>query len=232
VTSSSTIPRPAAGGTAKRPGGPAVDRPGGPVRAVPRRRLPALIALGMLLILGCAAIGAALFLRQGQTVSVLGIKAQVAQGQVITLDHLRRVSVRVDGSLPVVPEGRWREVVGKRAKVTLLPGTLLFQSQYAADGGLGPGESVVALALKPGQLPAVGLAPGDVVAVVQTPTKGTPGESQATRRIADAARVRFARPLATGDTTVVDLIVPLRDAQDIAQAQALGEASIILLPAS
>jgi hypothetical protein len=187
----------------------------------------------MLLILGCAAIGAALFLRLGQSVSVIGVKSAVAEGQAIRLEDLRRVSVRLDSALPVVPEGRWREVVGKRAKVSLLPNTLLFQGQYADEGGIGTGEAVVALALKPGQLPGAGLVPGDVVAVVQTPIKGGgSGESLGARRIADSARVRFARILGTGDVTVVDLIVPLRDAQEVAQAQALGEASIILLPTS
>jgi hypothetical protein len=189
----------------------------------------------MLLILGCAAIGAALFLRLGQTVAVIAIKSPVAQGQAIQLDNLKQVSIRIDGSLPVVEASRWREVVGKRATESLLKDTLLFQGQVAAEGGLSAGEAVVALALKPGQLPGAGLEPGDVVAVVQTPTKaggGAAGESSGPRRIADAARVRFAETLATGDTTVVDLVVPIRDAQDIAQAQALGEASIILLPTS
>lgn len=204
------------------------------MRAVPRRRLPALIALGMLLILGCAAIGAALFLRLGQSVAVIGVKNQIAQGQEIRLEDLQRVSLRIDGSLPVIAERRWREVVGKRAKVNLLPGTLLFEGQYVAEGGLSPGEAIVALALKPGQFPGAGLAPGDLVAVVQTPGKGsaTGGASVSTRRISTGARVRFAQTASTGDVTVVDLVVPLRDAEEIAQAQAAGEASIILLPAS
>jgi hypothetical protein len=188
----------------------------------------------MLLILGCAAIGAALFLRLGQSVAVIGVKNQIAQGQEIRLEDLQRVSLRIDGSLPVIPEGRWREVVGKRAKVNLLPGTLLFEGQYVAEGGLSPGEAIVALALKAGQFPGAGLAPGDLVAVVQTPGKGaaTGGTSLSTRRISTGARVRFAQTAPTGDVTVVDLVVPLRDAEEIAQAQAAGEASIILLPAS
>jgi hypothetical protein len=234
VTSSSTMQRPAPG-SARGPGGSTPERPGGPVRAVQRRRLPALIAVGMFLVLGCAAIGAALFLRVGQSTTVLALKAPVAQGAEIQLEHLRSVSVRLDGSVKAIRAADYQQVVGTRAKVALQQGNLLFAGQFERAGGLQDGQSVVALALKPGQSPGAGLSAGDVVAVVHTPSKtgeGSGGSAGQARTVSDSARVRHVSTPENGDTIVVDLIVTFREAEDIAAIQALGEASLILLPAS
>ena len=217
-------------GAVRKPGGSPGDRTGGPVRTVQRRRLPALIAVGMFLTLGCAAIGAALFVRVGQSTPLLAIKVPVAEGQVIQREHLSSVSVRLAGPVKGIPADGWESVVGKRANVALEPNTLLFPSQYSAEGGITADQSVVALALKPGQLPGAGLSVGDTVAVVHTPSKGA-GDTTTPRTITDDATVRHVTEPESGDTIVVDLVTSVSDARDIAAVQALGEASLILLPA-
>ena len=60
-------------------------------------------------------------------------------------------------------------MVGQRAAVGLLPGTLVQRAMLATGPVIGPDQAQVGVVLKGGQLPADGLAPGDVVQVFRLP---------------------------------------------------------------
>ncbi len=229
-----------AGVTASTPPGwapPVSRRNGGPVRPVPRVRRPALVTVGMLLILVCAAVGGWLYSAATSRVEVLTVVRPVAQGQRIHRADLDVVRVWLDPSVRAVPAREGRSVLGQTAQVPLVPGSLLVRGQYGPGDALAPGDAVVALALKAGQLPGTGLVPGDIVAAVTTPapagTGGGPsggGRSGAAAVLVRAARVAAVTAGVTGDVTVVDLVVPFEDAADLSRAQALGQASLVLVP--
>jgi hypothetical protein len=67
-------------------------------------------------------------------------------------------------------------VIGRRAAVALVPGTLLTAGDLAAGPVVGDSGASVGLDLKPGEVPA-GLSPGDAVLVVET-NNGSGGPSQ------------------------------------------------------
>jgi hypothetical protein len=93
----------------------------------------------------------------------------LAAGTRLTPADLRIVTVqdragRPAGALSPVPATGLIGLVTSRA---VPAGTFLQRSWLAPSGALpGPGQAVVGLALKPGQIPAAGLAPGQQVLIV------------------------------------------------------------------
>ena len=67
-------------------------------------------------------------------------------------------------------------VVGRVAAHDLVPGTLLVAGELSSAPSLAPGQAVVGLAVKDGDLPA-DLAPEEHVEVIATPSESTGGGS-------------------------------------------------------
>jgi hypothetical protein len=196
----------------------------------------------MLLILVCAAMGGWLYWTATSRVEVLTVVRPVAQGQRIQRADLDVVRVSLDPSVRAVPVREGSAVLGQAARVPLVPGSLLVRGQYGRDNSLLAGDAVVALALKAGQLPGAGLIPGDTVAVLSTPSTSSTGSPPGSETggsgsggqevLVRAAKVAGVTTGTTGDSTVVDLVVPFEDATTISSAQALGQASLVLVPGS
>ncbi|GAB3948614.1 hypothetical protein GCM10027614_46060 [Micromonospora vulcania] len=87
-------------------------------------------------------------------------------------------------------------MVGKRAAVALVPGTLLTLGQVTDDPLLGPGQQQIALGLKTAKVPARELHPGDKVLLVSTPDDNATG--------ATAAGTRFS-------AIIIDTVSPADD---------------------
>jgi SAF domain len=100
---------------------------------------------------------------------VLVIAANVPVGQRITVDDLAGADLSVDPRVSAFTVDQQGEVVGKVALVDLAKGTLVNPSQVGQSQVLTAGQVLVGLQLKPGQIPAVGLAPGQRVLLVATP---------------------------------------------------------------
>ena len=100
---------------------------------------------------------------------VLVISANVPVGQRITVDDLVGADLSVDPQVAAIPVAQQGEVIGKVALVDLAKGTLVNPSQVGASPVLAAGQVLVPLQLKAGQLPVVGLAPGQLVQVVAPP---------------------------------------------------------------
>lgn len=118
-------------------------------------------------------------------------------GREVSAADLITVQVAGGQGLHPVPAGRLNEVVGKRAAVALVPGTLLTLGQVTDDPLLGPGQQQIALGLKTAQVPARQLHPGDKVLLVSTPDENATGA-------AAGAGTRFA-------ATVIDMVSPTDD---------------------
>ena len=150
-----------------------VAAPVAPPKVIRQRRMrPGLLGLAVLLI-ALGGLGAAFAVTSVRaTGSYLAISRPVAQGSVLTPDDLVTVQVAGGAGLTPVPADRSAQVVGKRAAVSLVPGTLLTLSQVTDAPLLGAGQQQIALGLKLNQVPARKLLPGDKVVLVGTPEKG------------------------------------------------------------
>jgi len=220
---------------------PTSDRqPPGGLRLAPvrRQRRPALVLLGLLLVLAGGAVAGGLYLQAGGRVAVLAVARPVLAGHAIGEQDLAEVRISADPTLQAIPAADRGEVVGKVATVALLPGSLVPRQALSASRVPGVGQAMVGLALKPGQLPDA-LQAGDRVMLVATPpANGTgaagataPGQDEDAVLVGDA-RVYSVRPTEAGDATLVSLLVDRDAAPRVARAQAAGQASLVLVAAS
>jgi hypothetical protein len=207
-----------------------------PLRVAPgrRQRRPALVLVGVLLILVGAAVTAQLFLRVGGRTAVLAVARPVAAGHTITGQDLTEVRISIDSALRAVPASERSRVVGQVATVDLLARSLLTREALATASIPGAGQAIVGVALKAGQMPSA-LEAGDRVMVILTPPAGTGGTAapadQTGRVLVEDAEVFDVRPAQTDQTTVASVIVARADAPKVARAQATGQASLVLVAA-
>src|SRR3954453_1176505 len=89
------------------------------------RRNSTLIAVGVLLMVGCGLIAAVLQMRATSKTSVLAIAHQIPAGQVVKSSDLSTVQISGGAGLSAVAARDQAAVVGKTAAVSLMPGTLV-----------------------------------------------------------------------------------------------------------
>jgi len=227
-------PNPASGWGAPRQGG---GRQGGDrLPARPRERKPALAALAVLLILGGALASLSLVLRSGETVAAIGIARPVARGERIPLGAMRQVQVARNG-VDYVPWEQRGQVARYFAAVPLVPKSLLAHAQVSVSQGAARGQVVVGLALKPGQLPAGQLHPGDTVrvySVIASAAAQNSGTTSQSKLLVQAARiysVRAGSEATVGESTVqMSITVADEEAGPVTQAAANGNVALVLVP--
>jgi hypothetical protein len=198
----------------------------------PRERKPALAALAVLLILGGALTSAYLVMASGQRVSAIRIRENVAAGQLIPASALEEVQIGNTG-IAFLSWAERGKVSRARAAVPLVPGTLLTnQMMTTAQADAAQGRVTLGLALKPGQLPATELRPGDHVAVyaVGGQDSGVAGGTV----LSNDAIVQDVRETGEGtlesNQTRISVAVPPAQAPALAQAASAGAAAIALIP--
>jgi hypothetical protein len=199
-----------------------------------RRRRPAFILLGVLLVLAGAAVTGQLFLQVGGRTAVLAVARPVPAGHTIAEQDLVEVRISVDPALHAVPAADRNQVVGKVATVALLPQSLLPREAVAATAVPAADQAIVGVALKPGQMPDE-LKAGDQVMLVLTPPTGGGAANPIQRTsnvLVSQAQVFSVRATDTGDATVVSVVVSRQDAAAVARAQATGQVSLVLVAAS
>ncbi|SCL23848.1 SAF domain-containing protein [Micromonospora nigra] len=211
---------------ATRPGTGPVDAPVAPPKVVRQRRTrPGLLGLAVLLI-ALGGLGAAFAVTSVRaTGSYLAIARPVEVGTVLSADDLISVQVAGGRGLSPVPSGNLDEVVGLRAAVALTPGTLLTMEQLTEDPLLGPGQQQFALGLKPAEVPARVLRPGDRVLLVSTPDDDSARASTATRF--EATVIDTATP-GSNDEVVVYLALAVRDVPAVVALSAQDRLAVVL----
>jgi hypothetical protein len=138
-----------------------------------RRSRPALAAGGVLIVVACAAAGAALSAKASHGSPYLALARPVPIGTPLTTDDLAVVELTPGSGLIAIPAGQEAAVIGMRAAETLQPGSLLQPAQLTTATPVGAGEAVVGASLAANQLPAE-LQAGDQVLVVLTASSGAP----------------------------------------------------------
>lgn len=191
MTLSKTKERASTPATNQVPAQHSMAGPVAPPRVSARRRRPGVIALSLALIAAGGAGVAVLLLQVGDRTPVVTVVRDVQVGQVLTEQDLGKATVALDPAIEAVRAGDLKSVLGKRAAVELRPGSLLSPSQVTKDSLVKPGEQLVPIGLKPDQVPATDLVPGQKVQLVRVPAQGAAGvESDAEK--SDSAQEAIA----------------------------------------
>lgn len=206
---------------------------GGPVRigqlrALPRRRRPGMIALAVVLIGAGILGGAALYQHVNHQVAVLMVRADLPVGSVLTAADLSTTSVTTGSGVQVIPAGQERQVVGLVAGTSLRSGTLLAASELTSALPPAAGQVLVPVAVKPSQLPASGLVPGDQIDVVPAP--GAQASSDTSTGGAAIAGVvqAVSRVTEANGLDVVDMLVPATHGAVLAREAATGNIALVV----
>ncbi|MFF3137581.1 SAF domain-containing protein [Streptomyces mirabilis] len=188
-----------------------------PPRVSARRRRPGMIALSLALIAAGGAGVAVLMLQVGHRTQVVTVVRDVQVGQVLTEQDLGRASISLDPAVKTVKADDLGSVVGKRAAVELKPGSLLTLSQVTKDSLVKAGEQLVPIGLKPEQVPATELVPGQKVQLVHVPAQGETAKASGTPPESIAGRVVKASKAAPGTgIVVVDVATSANDGPTVA----------------
>ncbi|MFJ8509691.1 SAF domain-containing protein [Streptomyces avermitilis] len=220
--------------TASPNGVPPQGRVAGPVappRVSARRRRPGVIALSLALIAAGGAGVAVLLLQVGHRTEVVTVARDVQVGQVLSEEDLGKASIALDPAVKAVRASDLDSVVGKRAAVELRPGSLLAPSQVTKDSLLKAGEQLVPIGLKPEQVPATALVPGQKVELVHVPAQGAAdtGKSSDLSPRTIAGQVVKASGAAPGSgVVVVDVATSADDGPTAAAWVSAGTLRLVL----
>jgi len=213
---------------------------GSPLRLgpAPRRRQPAVVVLGVVLMLLCGVVFGAVMLRVAGRVPVLVVSQPVPAGHAVTEQALGEARVAADPGVGTVPAAERATVVGLVATTSLLPGTLLNRAALTPTAVPGPGQVKVGVAVGPGQLPAEPLAAGDGVAVVLAGSSGAAGAGADPdvpapppgTVLVERAEVYGQASAEGSDVVIVSLLVDKVDYPVVVRFGSVGQVSLVLLP--
>lgn len=215
-------------------GGPSAQPVAPPRMVKQRRRRPALIALSIALIATGGLAGAVLYTASGQRTSVVIVRRDVPVGSQITKDDLGQASIALDPAVKSVKAAKAGSLVGQRAAVDLKAGSLLAPSQVTKQSLVKPDEQLVGVSLKPSQLPATPLSPGQKVLVVSTPDPnavGGSGKSTGTDSPPEtlpATVVAVGKPATATGVVTIDVAVPASDGPALAARVATGNVALVV----
>jgi hypothetical protein len=211
---------------------PEIQRP--PATLGQRRTRWGALALAVLLMAVGGLLSGFAFLASTRTQSCLAVSRPVPAGATVTAADVTPVQVTVVAPLAPIPAERVRDAVGKRAAVSLVPGTLLTAAQLTDEPLVRSDQRQVGVGLPPERMPARTLHPGDRVQLVSTPDDG----QAATVRTSDATAAvqRFgatvvdwsARAAAGVEGWVVYVAVAERDATQVVTLAAERRLSMVL----
>jgi hypothetical protein len=204
----------------------------GRLRGLPRRRRPAMFALAAAMVGAGVLVSAAVYQQADHQVSVVTVTQPVPAGTSISPGDLGTVQVTVGSGIRVIPASQLGQVAGEIAAVALRPATLLAPSELTSEQPPAPGQELVPASLKPSELPASGLFPGDHVLIIATP--GDEGQAGAadgppslTAPVPGLVEAVNDAPGATG-LDVVDLLVSERNGPAVADQVSTGQFALIV----
>src|SRR5436190_7597492 len=216
-----------------RPGTTNGHHPPSGMRIAPTkpRRNSTLIAVGVLLMVGCGLIAAVLQMKATSKTAVLSMTHEVPAGQVIRSSDLSTVSISGGQGLRVIAASDRSTVVGRTAGVSLMPGTLVSRSQLADGSTVTKGKVVIGLSLKPGQLPTSNLKAGDQVVVIETPQANQTNDVSTRVLVQRSAVFGVDGGSRNSDATAVSILVDEADAAVVGHAASGGQITLALVAA-
>jgi hypothetical protein len=203
---------------------------------------PGMLALAVLLMLGCGAAAGALVLAADASLTVLAAARELPAGTVITAQDLRAAELSGSG-LAAIPADKAGTLLGKTVLGAVPAGTLLNAGMVASAPPPGRGKIAVGLALEASQLPAAELTAARQVEIYRLPAStdavpaaGNPDLAGAQQPTAGAGQVLVPRaqvlsvtPGSTGGF-LVTVEVDAALAAEVSTAGASGRVAVGLLP--
>jgi hypothetical protein len=191
------------------------------------------VVVGACVAVFCGVMFVALYDSAGGRHPVLAIGRPVPAFAPISASDLTTVRIANDPALAPVPVQDEGSVIGRRAAVALVPGTLLTAADVGSGPLLGAGQASVGLALNAGQVPA-GLVAGDSVLVIETPPTGQgapatfPTSTGPSVLVNKATVLSVSAPTATSGNsdTQVTLAVPADLTAQVAVAASANEVAL------
>jgi hypothetical protein len=187
-----------------------------------RRRAPTRIVAGLLVIALGFVIGAVTVARLNKAVDVLAMARTVMAGSVVADGDLAVMHIVADPALRVVAATRRSQIVGQVAAMALMAGSLLTEQALGPAADPGAGQSILALGVKTGHIPA-GLAAGASVLVLVVPPGGG---VEPTAVVQAPAVVREVQPPDASGLTVITLQLASATAERVASAA--GDVTILV----
>jgi len=194
-----------------------------------------LTAVGVVLVVVGAVAAYLLVATAGVTYAYLAVSHTVPYGATIRADDLTVIHVNSAAGLDPIPATHRNTVIGKHAATDLMPGTLLTPAQLTDRAIPADGEQLIGIELKPAQVPARTLRPGDTVALVVVPAASLAGVPDPTasapaRPESIRAIVANATAPATNGNVRVDVAVNQTDGPRVAAMAAAGRIVLIVTP--
>ena len=226
---------------------PATPRTQSRLPAAGSSRRPMVVVASAFVVFASIAVFTSVYSSATRQQAVIVVTHDIQQGQVITSSDLGQARVSIAGGVVPVPVAEASELNGKRASVTIPAGSLLVSSDLTTAPQVAPGNAIVGLSLKPGQLPSEGVKTGDQVMVVQTASPGTAvgsvGSLSGSGGVAGGAAgvlvpeapvFQTAAPSAAagdGASELVSIEVSATLAAAVTTAAVADQVSLVLLPA-
>jgi hypothetical protein len=204
----------------------------GRLRGLPRRRRPAMVALAVAMVGAGVLVSAAVYQQADRQVSVVMVTQPVPAGAAVSPGDLSTARVTVGSGIRVIPASQLGQVAGEFAAVALRPATLLAPSELTSAQPPGPNQELLPASLRPSELPASGLFPGDHVLIVATPgdqgqTGSSAGPPSLTAPVPAVVEAVNDVPDATG-LDVVDLLVSDGSGVAVADQVSTGQFALIV----
>jgi hypothetical protein len=191
-----------------------------------------MLLTGALLVVAGALAAGYLYTGIGDRQAVVELTRDVPVGAQLSAADVATTRVAAGTDVAVIPGRQLRQVVGRLAAVDLRKGTLLAPAQLTSALSPRPGQEVVPVAVKAGQLPARGLTPGDQVLVIATPAQQgqdeTPADGSAPLTKDTAASVDAVSAPDADGTVRVDLVVDAQLGPPIAKQASTGRLALVL----
>ena len=191
-----------------------------------RRRSPALIGLGVAMI-ALGGIGGGWLATRGHDTHPVTIAASaMPAGHTIAETDLR--TVQVAGDIPFAATADSAQLVGKVTTGSIASGTVIADSMAAGMPDLSKGQSIVGVPLKSGQYPALGLQPGDDVALVRGAAAQGADPAKPAAPAAWTGRVITVSEPSEDGVRVVDVALEAGQAPAAAAATTSGTVVLVL----
>jgi hypothetical protein len=200
------------------------------VGALPRRRRWGLTSLGILLVVLGAVVAFLLVDTVGVTRPYLALARDVPYGATIGPDDLTVVAVNPSAGLRLVPADQRDRVIGRQAATQLFAGSPLAPSELTDRGIPGPGQQVVGMDLKPGQVPARSLRAGEPVVLVVVPPSsvvGVPDTQGGGETATVPATVAGAEAPQSDGSVRIDVAVAAADGPRVASMAVAGRIVLV-----
>ncbi|NJP97996.1 hypothetical protein HCN51_52710 [Nonomuraea sp. FMUSA5-5] len=194
----------------------------------PRQRRRSSMVLGTLVVLGGMFLAFQVVNRMSNREPVLVITRDVALGQPITAENVSTAMVGGDENVAMVRGEDLHKVIGMRAALDLMSGTLLQRRMVTDQVTPLADQQLVPIAVKPSRLPARGLRPGDRLSVMLRPeisaatAQESPGSVEAV--------VDHTKGPDDDGLMVVDVLVDKVDAPKLGPLAADGQVALALMP--